>query len=278
MKMNKLLPALIVAFITLFSAMETSVYGAEKDRGLTTARLYGVYWQNVHIGDIVGELRTSGNRSELRVSMRALNILKTLTRYENDSFVVAHATMPYGFIPESFDVHSVLRKKSKTAHIEYSNAGEIIHESVSHPANPLKVKPIDAAMKNGSVDPLTAALIARENVRHYLNKKGKNYFTLSVYEGRYLYRLHFTVNDPVTITVQGHAESVVPLHFSRTPLGGFSKEELSRMQKQDPVIDVYLSNDALLLPVQAEGKAMIGKANAVIKKECAIFSECAGED
>lgn len=250
---------------------------AEEDKGLNAARLYGVYWQNIHVGNIIGEIRTKEGKSEFRVSLHALNIFKTLTRYQNNSFTIINTKTPHSFVPESFELHTVLRKKAKHTRIDYTTLGEVSKEQVSHPANPLKVKPITPEKKQGSVDPLTAALIAREYVRNYLTQKEgvNNQFAITIYDGKYLFDIQFMIKEQTSITFHGRDVPVVHISFLRNPLAGFSTKELQRMKKYDPVIDLYLTNDEFLLPLQAEGTAPLGKATAILQKECASFEECA---
>ncbi len=273
--MKRFFTALLLAYALLGSA----ALAVDSPPAPKAVRLYGVYWQSIHIGNIIGEVKNnSDGKIEFRVAMRSLNILKRLTRYQNDASTTARFGNAQGFIPITFEVHSTLRKKTKNVALAYDAAGNVVQETIDHPPNPKKITPITADMKKDSIDPLTAALIARDKVRQFRDGGGKNYFNLKIYDGRQLFIVNFTILPATTLSWQGRSVSVIPLRFARTALGGFGKEELERMKKQDPVIDVYLSNDSALLPLEAKGKAIIGTASASLLRECQSFTECMGEE
>ena len=46
------------------------------------------------------------------------------------------------------------------------------------------------------------------------------------------------------------------------------------MKDENPVIDMYLEDNELLLPVKAIANAPIGSATAVLERECYDISSC----
>lgn len=249
------------------------VYAKEDNMEVRLTRLYEVSWQKIPIGIMVGEVEENGNQYTLRIAMRSLNIAKSLANYENDSATIAHRSKEE-IAPSLFDMHSQLRKKKKHVKLTYDEAGIITSEDVSHPTNPKKVKPISAELKYGSVDPLTAALRVREQVKRYLANKGEGQFIIPVYEGRHLFMVYFSLKDQL-LKVGGRDVPVIHVHFFRKPLAGFSERELKEIAEgDDPVMEVYLTQDAALLPIQAEASTSLGKVKAVLKQECTNWDEC----
>lgn len=249
------------------------VYAKEDNTEVPMTRLYEVSWQKIPIGIMVGEVEENRGQYTLRIAMRSLNIAKSLANYENDSAVIAHRSKEE-ILPSSFEIHSQLRKKKKHVKLTYDEAGIITSEDVSHPANPKKVKPIPPELKYGSIDPLTAALRVREQVKRYLANKGEGQFIIPVYEGKHLFMVYFSLKEQ-SLKVGGRDIPVIHLHFFRKPLAGFSERELKEIAEGDDlVMEVYLTRDAALLPIQAEASTPLGKVKAVLKQECANWNEC----
>jgi len=138
-------------------------------------------------------------------------------------------------------------------------------------------------LKDNAYDPLSAALLAREKLRQMkgsgalekgqLEKGGAN-FTIPMYDGRRRSNLEFTVYGRETLKLGGQKISVIHIGFIDNPVAGYTKNEIRDLPTQNPVINAYISDDDLLLPVKGNGEISIGFATGSLKNECTKFVGC----
>lgn len=240
-------------------------------------RMYHIYWTGLLLGEMIGEYQYSQDTHSFKVIMRSDGLGAKLANYHNESQASWNQLLPGQALlkAEKFELFSKFRRKSRNVLLHYDANGRLTLDR-HHPEIASKKYPIASpAQKKDSQDPLTAALNVQRLARQY--QKASHiplYHELKVYEGRKLFTLCVTINARKTITVSDQAYETLYVRLHRKPIAGFSKSELYRLKHEDPVIEVYLSDDALLLPVKAVATAKIGSVVALLKKECATLTAC----
>jgi hypothetical protein len=237
-------------------------------------RAYDVFWGGVQIGSLVAEVKEENGIYHFNTLMHSGAMLKYIALYQNDAQGTIKANDAKGFIPVSFDDAVKLRRKQRHIHLDFAEDGTLKSNEVAPPESPLKRPPIDISALKDSIDPLTAALRVQHYVRAYRKDNSATQFTMNVFDGRKLFAVHYTIHGKTSTLIDHKPVPTIHVSFLRKALGGFTQKELQNMGKEDPVIDVYLGDDEMLLPVKAEGKAVLGSATAILVKECAVLQDC----
>ena len=237
--------------------------------GFHAVRAYDVDWNKLPVGNLIGEISEENGITHVTILMRSDKILKYVAEYHNLTTATMKNDTANGYIPMVFDVKSTLRKKSKQLHMEYDEAGILKNKILTPPESAQKRPTIPPELLNGHIDPLTAVMLARAYI-----KQGKTKFSLNIYDGRNLFVVNYIVYGKTTTVVGGKRVDAIHISFSRRAIAGFTTKELHNLPRESPVIDLYLSDDELMLPLTATGKAIIGSANAKLRKECQTLDEC----
>ncbi|MGE5146323.1 MAG: DUF3108 domain-containing protein [Candidatus Eiseniibacteriota bacterium] len=124
------------------------------------------------------------------------------------------------------------------------NSGAVAQQ-VTPPRHKERVEP---ALRTGAVDPLTALLQARGAIRRSLLGGPPNVI-VPIYDGSKRYDLELMVLGHVRQTIGGTDWPLIHATARLKPIAGFRPRQLEHVQ--DPA-ELYLSDDAYLLPVRAE--------------------------
>jgi hypothetical protein len=241
---------------------------------LHEVRAYAVIWNSLHIGDIIAEVKETNGTYHFETHMRSREIIKLLAPYTNRATATIKPSSTRGFIPVSYENTVKLRKKLRTIRMHYA-ADSTLNTLIVTPEDSIaKRPPATPAQLIGSIDPLTGTMLAQHYVKNYLATGHNKDFTFNIYDGRKLFAVHFTIIGKSVITLDNNPVATVHFRFSRKAIAGFTAKELAKMPKEEPVIDVYLRDDATLLPVKAVGKAASGSVTAVLTKSCATLEAC----
>lgn len=266
-KMKKTI--LLLIFLILVPISNSSASAGDNET-LTVARWYKVYWGGLHVADLVAGI----NGSRFDTIIKSYGIVKKFSNYSSST--TSYFDVENGkYIPKSFFTEFQQRKRHRTIDIKYNENGGILDEAVNPPDNRAKRPAVDVTLKDGSVDPLTAVMIAREKIRESL-ENGNTAFSFNMYDGRRLASLDFKLNGRKKTTVNGKEHDVIEVTFRRNPIAGFTHNELKRMKSEEPDFTLYLSDDENLLPVKADMDAELGVAVLLLERECKSISECIG--
>lgn len=231
------------------------------------AQLYQVYWKGLHIGDFRVEINNGSISSEIQ----SYGTAKKISKYSNSASSKFHKEGDT-YIPTSYYTYLTQRQGDKKVNVNYDATGNITKESVVPPDKAYKRPPVKNESKKGTVDPLTAALIARDKISDAL-AKGETKFNFNIYDGRRLSRLDFTILGKDKIKALDKDQDVVKVNVRRSAIEGYTNNELKRMQGEEPDILVYLSTETLL-PVKANAEAILGQADFKLVKECESLEQC----
>jgi hypothetical protein len=124
------------------------------------------------------------------------------------------------------------------------NSGAV-SQQVTPPRQKERVEP---ALRTGAVDPLTALLQARGAIRRSL-QGGPTTVLVPIYDGSKRYDLELEVLGHTRQRFGGTTWSLIHATARLRPIAGFRPSQLEHVH--DPA-ELYLSDDAYLLPVRAE--------------------------
>jgi len=267
---------LFIAFLALFPL-------AAMAGDIENIRLYPVYWQGVDVGELVVKIHEQGNNFHIEAHIRSKGIAEGISGYLSDT--MSDLTLLGDKIsPISFKTDFTLKKKSRHIEIKYGSGGEVSYEENNPPEDRNKRPVVAKNLKDGVYDPLSAALLAREKLRQMRAsgqlEKGKSNFTIPIYDGRRRSDLEFTVYGREILKlgwqkIGGGKISVIHIGFINKPVAGYTKNEIRDLPTQNPIINAYVSDDELLLPVKGDGETRIGFAYGTLKNECTKFAGCA---
>jgi hypothetical protein len=241
------LALLILLFPTLSLASEPSA-------NFNMKQSYRVYVKGIHIAD----LRAQVNAGKIQANIESYGLAKKISKYwSNDT--TTYSFKNGQFVPIHYFTEFNQRQGGRTVEIKYDEKGHITFEQVIPPDNRQKRPAVDDKLKNGAFDPLTAAMIARQNIINSL-KNGTKTFSMNFYDGRRLARLEFNIEGKGTININGKTRNVINVTFKRFPLEGFTNNELKRIQTEEPTFNMSLSDDELLIPLKADIYSDLGRA------------------
>ena len=231
------------------------------------ARWYKVYWNNVYIADFKAEI---GEKSMV-VDIDSRGIVKKISKYTNHTYSKFHVENG-NYVQEYFESHLRQRQGTKEVAIYYDKNGKIRSETLTPPDSKGKRPLVAKEAKAGVVDPLFAAIVARDKIKAAL-ADGTKSFNFNIYDGRRLSRLEFNIYGMENIKILEKKQDVVKISFKRIAIDGFTNNELKRMKGEEPDFVLYLE-PGTLFPVKADAAAPLGKATFMLERECMSMEEC----
>jgi hypothetical protein len=244
---------------------------APKERTNVT-RWYKAYWMNAHVGNMFVQIEEKDGLYYMTSRLEAKGMAK-VTKYRNETRSVLKKTAA-GYQPVEFHNKSNLRKKTRAIDLYYDAKGQLLKEAVTPADHPGKRPPVELTLKMSALDPHTVVLIAHQQIRDAVKAGKKQEIHFPIYDGRRLGDYKLIVQGKVVDEFNGKKQSAIRVTLSREAVAGFTTGELKRMKEEDPVIDLYLSDDAQMLPIKAYAKAPIGHAVAVLERECYGIDRC----
>ena len=233
---------------------------------------YGVVWSGIHVADLIVEAEETPGRYRMRAVIDTFGIANVAGQFASDNAV--RGTMnPQEVFPREYVTRFNMRKQSRTITIRYDAAGKLLGETAEPPENREKRPEVPLNLKESAIDPLTAVYMVRARVQEAVIK-GQQHFTVPMFDGRRRSDLEFTVEGVKTMNVRGRPMPVVVVWFTRKAVAGYTANEIRDLAKKEPRITLYLSTDGRLIPIYAEGTALLGKAQGYLEQECATLTEC----
>ena len=232
------------------------------------AKWYKVYWSGIHVADMIATVEDK----KMDIMIDSYGIAKTLSKFSSktrSTFVFKDGR----YVPASYYSAFTQRRGDRSIDINYNTEGVITSEVVNPPDKSWKRPPVEDDKKVGAYDPVTVFLAAR-NYLKMAHEAQKNYFSLPVYDGRRLSRIHFHIVGEQIIEVEDTKHDVVKVVVSRDQVAGFAKREMKRSKEEEPTITFYFSNDEHFMPIKAFAQAPIGTAVMLLEKTCSSVADC----
>lgn len=168
-------------------------------------------------------------------------------------------------IPKKFKSKTKLKKKVREIEISYDKSGKIKSEKVTPPDNRHKRPAVPANLKKRIFDPLSIIIETRKMVRDaiendHFNDRGIYKFTLPLYDARKRTDINFFLHKK-------KLNGLYKLELTRKPISGYTNNELEQAKEHQIKVSIYV-DPVTLLPMRAEGKSLIGTAEANYISDC----------
>lgn len=232
---------------------------------------YDAEWNGLRIGEMTVTVDEQSNNYTYSVILTAEGLLKTFTHYRSEN--TSKGKLSKGApIPASYFTEWWRKKEHQQVSVAYTNNGKKVVETATPPEKRPKRPIVPAKYKDNTLDPVLAALVARDRIREIV-EAGKaadetasfpKKITLPVFDGRRRFDVELTINGYKKKKYDGKKQNLLEIVFFRTPVNGFNDKELVRMKEQDPTVIFYLNND--YIPVMGSGNAPFGSASVELTK------------
>lgn len=259
---------------TTYSAENAPAAAAPTPTPPLSANLwYKFYWSGLYAGDVIIGVTETEDRYEARVAIETQDMVRTISQFWSDTSI--HGVREKdAYRPAHYDTYFHRRKGGpRKIVLDYEDNARIVKEDYNPPENRQKRPAVPPEQRDGAPDPITLALAVRQKLRTMLNA-GTNIFTLRLFDGRRLSDVHFEIIGKDIIEVKEDRRRVIHIAYKQSPVAGYTNNEMKRMPSENPRVDIYVSDDERLIPLQVEGTAMMGTASATFRKECRLFEEC----
>ncbi|PIR38087.1 MAG: hypothetical protein COV35_07555 [Alphaproteobacteria bacterium CG11_big_fil_rev_8_21_14_0_20_39_49] len=260
---------LFLCFLVLLTFSPKAYAGALPEDTISAIRWYKVYWSGIHVADLKAHVKEDG----LDAIIESYGIVKKVSKYES-VFKTRFNYVEGEFVPDSYYTEFQQRNGGRKIDIKFNKDGTVAKEEVTPPDNRAKRPAVSEKLKHDTFDPLTAFMAARKKVKESL-EKGNNSFSIKMYDGRRLSDLDFKIEGRFDRKISGTKHKLVKVTFKRKPIEGYTQNELKRMQKEEPVFTLYLSDDEKLLPIKMDADAPLGTAVLLFEKDCPSLDKCA---
>jgi Protein of unknown function (DUF3108) len=246
MAIRVLVPAFLAAVaLAVEPAAAEPNAGATAQASTRVSACYEIAWGGVDFADLkLTVTADQGFRARTLIQTFGLVDLFGAFRYDatSDGRLV-ETDMP---LPGRYVVLDGEREdKLERIALDFDPNSGAVAQQVTPPRQHERVEP---ALRMGAVDPLTALLQARGAIRRSL-AGGPSTMIVPVYDGSKRYDMEVVVLDRVRRRFGGTDWPLIRATARLRPIAGFKPRQLDHVH--DPA-ELYLSDDAYLLPVRAE--------------------------
>jgi hypothetical protein len=171
-----------------------------------------------------------------------------------------------------YETHYQTKKKPR--YVKIVHAGGIITEETALPPDaPQKRPPVPAGLKKDATDPLSFLLTMRQAL-HEAQTAGHTCFQITLYDGRRLTGVDFTIIGKKPIRYQGKNITALEIDARRKQLAGFTQSETDSFDPKEATLRIYFSDDDRLVPILLQANVFFGTLSATLTKECGGAENC----
>jgi hypothetical protein len=224
-------------------------------------------WNGVKVGDMTVTANEQGGKYEYSAIVESAGLLRAFTKYRSEN--IGKGLINNGIIiPESYFTQWWRKKEHQQIDVAYTNNGKTVDETATPPEKRPKRPIVEHKDKDSTFDPVTAAIIARSQIKELVAKKSEfpQKITIPVFDARRRFDVQLTVNGYKKKYYKGKKQQLLEIVFFREPGPGFNDKEIARMKTQDPTVTFYLNED--FLPVLGSGAAPFGRAEFTLTASC----------
>jgi hypothetical protein len=263
-------------FLALFLSLIASAPARAVDTVLLPLQFSGVYtfhWNAIPFGEMSVTVNQRENGYRIDAHIRSTGVLRLFAPHESYNTVEGGAG-PFAETRRTYETHYTTKKKPRHVRLVYSPGGIITEELVEPPEDRSERPVVSAEQKAGSLDPLTYILAVRQSVYDAVTKR-QNGFALPVFDGRRLMNTTYRLTE--TKNIMGWKGGEIPaigMLAKRDPIAGYTKKELGELATGEPDLNVYFSDDALLVPVKLRVDLWFGSLQADLTRRCEVSAPC----
>jgi len=226
---------------------------------------YDVYWNNIPLGRI----RLEGKEDSFGYTVSADTKTRGIVRMfdATQSVITASGRIAEPgddneltqktFYAHRYDSTSTNEDEVKTTTLRYGEDGVLTKVKRNPPDDPANRPPVPLEQASKGLDPLTAMLALRYQLRDNIALNERKTVMRS-YDGARLADFIFTVVSRAQMEVMDEHREAINVVMTRTPIAGYKAKELKKYEEGDPTVHVFFSADAAFIPLGAEIKLRFG--------------------
>lgn len=264
--------ALALPCATLAADALTSVKPDMHPAPLHFKGIYEFKMAAIKLGKMGIEVEETSDHYAMIADIISTGLVNTLVKHSSHTTVDASGGKNFIYPNKEYESNYQTRKKKKYVKMVHKD-GKLVEEKLVPPDNRAIRPAVADALKKDTVDPLSFLLVMREKLYTAMQEK-KDRFTLKLYDGRRLTQVDFVIGGKQNILYNGKKVPVVVVDVTRKLLNGFTASELANHDPNEPVLHLYITNDARLIPLRAEFSFWMGSISAVLAKECRTGESC----
>ena len=261
-----------IIFVFLFALANT--YPARAGDALTPINFKGIYqfaFDGLPIGKMGIELEQTPQHYAATSDIMTTGLVGAFVKHLSHT-TVDGSGQHYHYTDITYESHYQTRKKKKYVQMVTQN-GKLTLENLIPPENHESRSEVDEALKNNAVDPLSFLPQLRYDLFE-ARAKNEGHFTLNAYDGRRLTQVDFAIAGQKNISYNGQDVRVIDVTASRKQIAGFTKSEIDDFDPHEPILHIYFTDDARLIPIRLEARLMLGILSATLAKECTTGESC----
>jgi len=221
--------------------------------------VFEAFWGGLKVGDMRLVINQDGEKFTITNIINSAGIAKLVSKYS--SVNIASGTKIEGkFLPKTYTSEWKRKKESQNIELQFSEAGDVINESLIPPEREGKRPAVEAKFKKAVFDPVTAAIVSRETIREEMKKNPNSQAVLRIptYDSKRRFDVICTIKGNKSVMIGGKMQNLLHIHLRREPLAGYTDKDLVEMKEDEQSIDFYLNED--FVPVWGAAKAQMGSA------------------
>lgn len=227
---------------------------------------YAIRWNGITLGRIYLRASETKTRYTLEVDTKTHGIASVFARERRVALTEGRFDTHGNYLPRRYESRPQDDDKGRVTTLAYNAKGEIEKRTRVPDDDPDWRAPVPVSDLKNVTDPITAGLLLRRNMRAAITK-GENEITLPTYDGARLARFHFTLSKlPARVEVMDSYRDATTLVITREPIAGYTPKELKKFNAGDPLVKLYFSDDAAMIPLRATAETAFGEVSATLEQ------------
>jgi hypothetical protein len=226
---------------------------------------YIIAWSGITLGRIYLTAREDNGSYRMVIDTKTRGVGALVS--DEKRIIEAYGTKSDAgdYIPAHYESRPQKDPEEDVVTLQYDSHGNLEKRSRKFDDDPNWRAPVPVAEINTARDPITAAFMLRRALYAALDQDLPA-ITQRTYDGLRLAEMRLIRRANARVAVMDRYRDTIPVSVKRAPIAGYTPKELKKFNKGDPEIRIYLSNDALFIPVRASAKTPIGELSMTLSE------------
>lgn len=235
---------------------------------------FAATWTGLAVADIYLALDDDGSGYRATIDIRSLGVMKLLSKFGAHGSAEGSFGPDGAILPVRYDSDYKLRKKRNHQSLHYVTTGDG-STAERGPADTSTKPPLALQYRQNVVDPLAALAALRERLRQHLVVADAS-FKIPVYDDKRRFDVNGKFLGRETLTIDRATYQALHFHLLLTPIAGFRSgaEEGEDIENKPREVELYLSDDARLVPLQLSLSVFYLPAVARLVGSCTPATPC----
>lgn len=236
--------------------------------------LYDIQWKGVPVGKLILSGTEAGDAFEMHAISKTSGVVWLATRHKSTMDTTGQRKNGH-YLPLHFETDFKLRDDTRLITLDFAAEDGRLTSETNIPEEPEWKRPrVPVPLKGYALDPLTPFFELRPRVYAALKGTGNSAFTLRYYDARRLTDLQFRVLGREVTTLDGKATSIVRVKVNRIAIAGYKEKELKEIADHDLSLELLLSDDGHLRPLQIIADTAFGNVYFNFRQACPTLDAC----